>query len=33
MDPEPVVGGTAVILKEIRRRDLQAVGVREMLSR
>ena len=33
MNPEPVVGGTALILEEFRRRDLQPVGVREMLSR
>jgi peptidoglycan/xylan/chitin deacetylase (PgdA/CDA1 family) len=31
MNPEPVEGGTALVLEELQRRDLQAVGVREML--
>jgi peptidoglycan/xylan/chitin deacetylase (PgdA/CDA1 family) len=32
MDPEPVVGGAALLLEEMERRGLQAVGVREILS-
>jgi peptidoglycan-N-acetylglucosamine deacetylase len=32
MNPEPVVGATAILLVELERRGLRAVGVREMLS-
>lgn len=32
MNPEPAVGGTALLLAEIERRCLRPVGVREMLS-
>lgn len=32
MNPEPVIGATALLLVELERRGLRAVGVREMLS-
>jgi peptidoglycan/xylan/chitin deacetylase (PgdA/CDA1 family) len=32
MDPEPVIGATALLLEEIERRGLRAVGVSEILS-
>jgi len=32
MAPEPVVGGTTLVLEELERRHLRAVGVSEMLS-
>jgi hypothetical protein len=32
MNPEPAVGGTALLLAEIERRCLRPVGVSEMLS-
>jgi hypothetical protein len=31
MDPEPVIGATAILLEEIERRGLRAVSMRAML--